>query len=291
MEKENKEISEKELARRSKISASMQGKNKAPKSEETKRKMSLAKLGKKLPSPDADKDRRRSKEVSEKKSKAMKGKKLNFKDPEKRSKNLSAALKGRKCPNKGKKQNPAWLSNRAKSISKAKTGVKLSEDAKTVRNLKCYSTRKKNNTLGSTKNKAEIKLQNFLTNIFNSKDVEYTYSSTYYPFHCDFYIYSLDLYIELHANPRHGYHPFNPEDEQDLKELERLKNSDKSWDKQILVQWPDLDVRKWDIAIKNNLNIIIIYPHSKETNKIYFNNPNNKPEINELINKLSMFYS
>ena len=271
-----------------KISKGMQGKNKSPKSEETKLKMSLGKKGK--PRPDL-KGKPQTEETKHKKSVAMQGKKLIFKDPDERSRKLSVALKGKECPNKGKKQSTDWVNKRAQSTSKSKTGQKLSEETKKKRNLKYYETSKKNHTLGKIKTKAEIKLHNYLISILEEKDIIYQYSSDLYPFKCDFYIKSLDLYIELNANPRHGSHPFNPNNPEDIEELNRLKNDNSSWSKQILVQWPDLDVRKWNLAIKNNLNILVIYSHSKETNKIYFNLNNNTPELIDIINKISMIYS
>lgn len=304
----NLNIDEKELARRAKIgdknrgkkhgpkpqyvkdkiSKGMQGKNKSPKSEETKLKMSLGKKGK--PRPDL-KGKPQTEETKHKKSVAMQGKKLIFKDPDERSRKLSIALKGKECPNKGKKQSTDWVNKRAQGTSKSKTGQKLSEETRLERNLKYYETSKKNHTLGKVKTKAEIKLHNYLIELFGIDDIEYQYSSNLYPFKCDFYVKHLDLYIELNANPRHGSHPFNPNDPKDIEELNRLKNNNSSWSKQILVQWPDLDVRKWNLAIKNNLNILVIYSHSKETNKTYFNINNDNPMLLEAINKISMIYS
>lgn len=92
------------------------------------------------------------------------------------------------------------------------------------------------------------------------------YKSELYPFNCDFYIPSLDLYIEYNGSHYHHYHPFDINDDNDLNELNRLKekaensnahkNGKKSQYDNIIYTWTILDSKKRNIAQQNNLNYI-----------------------------------
>lgn len=92
------------------------------------------------------------------------------------------------------------------------------------------------------------------------------YKSDLYPYNCDFYIPSLNLYIEYNGSHYHHYHPFNINDDNDLNELNRLKekaensnahkNGKKSQYDNIIYTWTILDVKKRNIAQQNNLNYI-----------------------------------
>lgn len=92
------------------------------------------------------------------------------------------------------------------------------------------------------------------------------YKSELYPFNCDFYIPSLDLYIEYNGSHYHHYHPFDINDNNDINELNRLKekaensnahkNGKKSQYDNIIYTWTILDLKKRNIAQQNNLNYI-----------------------------------
>lgn len=92
------------------------------------------------------------------------------------------------------------------------------------------------------------------------------YKSELYPFNCDFYIPSLDLYIEYNGSHYHHYHPFDVNDDNDINELNRLKekannsnahkNGKKSQYDNIIYTWTILDLKKRNIAQQNNLNYI-----------------------------------
>ena len=92
------------------------------------------------------------------------------------------------------------------------------------------------------------------------------YKSDLYPYNCDFYIPSLDLYIEYNGSHYHHYHPFNINDDNDINELNRLKekaensnahkNGKKSQYDNIIYTWTILDLKKRNIAQQNNLNYI-----------------------------------
>jgi hypothetical protein len=82
-----------------------------------------------------------------------------------------------------------------------------------------------------------------------------------YPFNCDFYIKSINTYIELNALWTHGGHFFNPDNEDDIKELknrsELAKNS--QYYRNSINVWTIDDIKKRDTAVANNLNYIVFW--------------------------------
>ena len=130
---------------------------------------------------------------------------------------------------------------------------------------KQYETQKR---LGYTHNsKVEDCSYNLLCNHFDSNNIiRQYYDKKRYPFKCDFYIKSLDLFIECHYGYRHCYEPFNENNPEHLKRLEELKekaathkNPNNNNYLQCIYQWTDLDVRKRQCAIENNLNWLCFY--------------------------------
>ena len=127
---------------------------------------------------------------------------------------------------------------------------------------------KRNNTLKLHNNYCKSKYENECYEILKSKypDIKRQYRSKLYPFNCDFYIPSLDLYIEYQGSQFHNKHPFDQNNNDDLVELENLKikdnnsirtkNGKKSQYSNIIYVWTNLDVRKRNLAKQNNLNFI-----------------------------------
>ena len=122
--------------------------------------------------------------------------------------------------------------------------------------LKEYQTKKKNNSFN--KSEQEDKIYNYLLSKFNKNDIIRQYRSTLYPFNCDFYIKSLDLYIEYHGTWTHGNKPFKHSVE-DLEKLKRLKNKNSKYYNNVIYTWSNLDIRKLNIFKKNKLNYKIFY--------------------------------
>ena len=88
-------------------------------------------------------------------------------------------------------------------------------------------------------------------------DVVYQYRSELYPFDCDFYIPSLNLYVEFQGHWTHGSKPFEGTEE-DLAEFGKWKQkalTSKFYQTAIYV-WTELDVKKRQLARKNELNWI-----------------------------------
>ena len=107
--------------------------------------------------------------------------------------------------------------------------------------------------------KPENKILDILLNKYN--DTCYQYSSDLYPFHCDFYIPSLNLYIEYNGSWTHGKHPFNKDNEDDIEILNnwKIKSETSKFYKSAIETWTIRDVNKRNLAYKNKLNFIEIW--------------------------------
>lgn len=77
------------------------------------------------------------------------------------------------------------------------------------------------------------------------------YMSHEYPWLCDFYIPSLDLYIEYQGFPTHGGHPYDPNNQKDQIVAEQLKQKFKT--NKVFTK---TDPEKRAKAKENNLNYI-----------------------------------
>lgn len=129
--------------------------------------------------------------------------------------------------------------------------------------FKRFETMRKNGTLGHNQDTAaEKEYLNELLKLYSLDDIEHPYiDKKRYPFKCDFYIKSQDLFIEVHGNWTHGGRPFDESDPDCLAQLEVWKEKAKTSDyyKNAIYTWTDLDVRKLQIATTNNLNFKVIY--------------------------------
>lgn len=101
----------------------------------------------------------------------------------------------------------------------------------------------------------------YLIDTYGKEDVVRQYRDARYPFNCDFYIKSLDLFIELQGTWLHNDHPFNPNNEEDLKILAEWaeKAQTSKFYKQALYVWTVSDPLKIKTAKQNNLNIQFLY--------------------------------
>lgn len=123
------------------------------------------------------------------------------------------------------------------------------------------------NQISCNTSKAENDYYLYLKTLFNEDDIIRWYTGdSRYPFECDFYIKSKDLFIECNFYPSHGSHPFNPNNKEDIDLVKKLKSSDKKWDKMILETWYRRDRYKLKIAKENNLHYITIYNPKEQLN-------------------------
>ena len=124
---------------------------------------------------------------------------------------------------------------------------------------KVYQTKKRNGTLNTSK--PEDKLFETIKTKF--PDVKRQYRDSRYPFSCDFYIPSQDLFIEYQGNWTHGGHPFNPNDKDDLNKVSlwkqksqetNFKGKTKDYYANAIKVWTESDPLKRETALKNKLN-------------------------------------
>lgn len=126
---------------------------------------------------------------------------------------------------------------------------------------KANNTKKKNKS-NSKDSKDERKIFEMLNTKFKDVDWQH-YDKQRYPFRCDFYIQELDLFIEYQGHQGHGKHPFNPNNDLDIQKVEewKLKSEEinykgekKKQYRDYIKTWTIRDVKKREIAKKNNLN-------------------------------------
>ena len=117
---------------------------------------------------------------------------------------------------------------------------------------KILNTKKKNKTFNTSKPEKELGAK--LKELYS--DLKTQYKSKEYPFACDFYIPSLDLYIEYNGSWTHGNHFFDENNQDDLDTLKLWRSKDTEYYNNAIMVWTIKDVQKLETAIKNNLNYI-----------------------------------
>ena len=136
-------------------------------------------------------------------------------------------------------------------------GVKNPLQCKEIKE-KQVATMRLNNSY--KKSKIEEEVFSFLIKKFGVEDVVRQYDSDQrYPFSCDCYVKSIDLFIEVNAHPSHGTHPFDPNNKDDIRLLGELESCGTPWSNMIVDVWSVRDVKKFSFATKNNLNYLVIY--------------------------------
>lgn len=125
---------------------------------------------------------------------------------------------------------------------------------------KCIDTKKRNGTINDSQ--PERDLYALLCDKFGEDDVDVQYWSKRYPYKCDFYIKSLDCFIELNAYWMHGNHWFDINNDADLEKLQlwlnKVDEGKESYERAIYV-WSENDPEKLRTAIKNNLNYVVFW--------------------------------
>ena len=82
---------------------------------------------------------------------------------------------------------------------------------------KCIQTKKKNHSFNTSLPEELYYVK--LVETYGIENIIRQYSDERYPFMCDFYIKSIDQFIELNLHWSHGYHKF---DKNNLKDIEKL---------------------------------------------------------------------
>lgn len=141
------------------------------------------------------------------------------------------------------------------SWSKTNEFKKFMHKHKDEINNKRIKTKIKNGTLNTSYE--EQRLYDILKQTY--PDVKPQYKSNEYPFYCDFYIPSQNLYIEYQGYPTHGDKPFENSDE-DQKKINEWKS--KGYDGWIY-DWTQRDIKKRNCAKKHNLRWIEFFHYDE----------------------------
>ena len=177
--------------------------------------------------------------------------------------------------NRPKAENTCLIRYNNKTFLGSKNHLDLYKNPEFVKNVqyKKYQTRKKNNSF----NDSDPEDKCYLRLLTKFPDAIHHYSTdNRYPFECDYYIPSLDLFIECHFSQFHQGRHFNINSKYDWIKLlclelnalriNKSENNRKNQYENMIYTWADLDVRKLEALKKNNLNYKIFYLE-KEFNK------------------------
>lgn len=137
-------------------------------------------------------------------------------------------------------------------------------------NLTLNKNETNNKNLIINRSKQEENIFNLLLEKYDINDIIRQYSSNLYPFKCDFYIKSLDLYIECNFHWIHNTHWFDKNDPKDKKILKEWKKKAKTSDyyKKAIETWTIRDINKKNILENNNLNYLVFWDYNDSINYI-----------------------
>lgn len=150
-----------------------------------------------------------------------------------------------------------------------KYGVANSVQLPEIRD-KIFESRRKNHTLNTSV--PEQVLHKMLVDYFGEDDVmSNVIVDNRYPYHVDFYIKSLDLFIELNGDICHNNHWFDNANPRDLQILqswrenaERIEKSTGKTSKytKYIKTWTQTDIEKREAARKNKLHYLVFWDGS-----------------------------
>jgi len=124
---------------------------------------------------------------------------------------------------------------------------------------KVIKTKTENNSFNTSK--PEDRYYQYLVQKYGRDHVFRQYKDNRYPFSCDFYIDSEDLFIELNLHWTHGGHLYNSENLEDniILDIWKEKAEQSEFFKNAIHIWTVKDVEKYNTFIKNKLNFKIYY--------------------------------
>lgn len=123
---------------------------------------------------------------------------------------------------------------------------------------KIQKTKRVNKTFNTSK--PEEDYYEYLCSVYGEADVYRQYKDSRYPYNCDFYIKSEDLFIELNLFPSHYVEPFDSANPEHVALLRKCKEYPDNWmDTKMAAVWGETDIEKYECARKNNLKYLRIY--------------------------------
>ena len=120
---------------------------------------------------------------------------------------------------------------------------------------KAYQTKIANGTTRESKSENDFYRKLLFLGYKEEEIKRHYHTDSRYPFDCDFYIESQDLFIEYQGHQTHGDEPFDQNNENHILILNKL--IDAGYD---MSTWTKRDPRKLKIAIDNKIKLLLIYP-------------------------------
>lgn len=188
-------------------------------------------------------------------SKTTKGKKKSAEH----AKHISEGLTGKIIPEEVRQK-----------ISNTLKGKPIPTEILKIRQEKEYATKLLRGTFNSSK--SESLYYNQLINLFDQNEVIKQYNlDNRYPFAVDFFIKSMDIFIECNFHQSHYKHPFNPNSMDDVNYLQKIiskqnyyTSKDGKQKKNSYFKFEEVfskkDPQKLNVALTNKLNYVLIYP-------------------------------
>lgn len=136
---------------------------------------------------------------------------------------------------------------------------------------KSYQTKRERGTFNSSKPEEDLYVA--LVNQFGKDDVLQQYNlDERYPFNCDFYIKSRDMFIELNGYWSHGGHWFDKQNPCDINNLDKWSklSSEHPLYASCIKTWINSDVKKRNTACTNNLNYVVFWNPSLDDAMLWF---------------------
>lgn len=136
--------------------------------------------------------------------------------------------------------------------------------------IKEYNTKLKNKSFKGKTSNEENTVFIILSNKFGENDIVRPYIDERYKnpktnrfYECDFYIKSLDLFIEYQGYWTHGPHPFNEKSYEDIEILNNIINKAKHSTKykDAIITWTERDVIKRNVAKENKIKYLELWPY------------------------------
>lgn len=123
---------------------------------------------------------------------------------------------------------------------------------------KAYRTKKLNGTFNTSR--PEEILYVLLCEKYGSENVKRQYKDLErYPYLCDFYVVTDDLFIELNASWTHGGHWFDNNNQEDVIKLESWKSKGGPYYMSAVRMWSERDPAKRDCAERNHINYLVFW--------------------------------
>ena len=146
----------------------------------------------------------------------------------------------------------ADVQNKIKQTNLQRYGVENPSQLPKIQD-KINTTKRLNHTFSTSK------IEDMFDAYLNERGIQHVrqYKSTLYPFCCDFYLPTYDLYIEIQASWTHGGHPYDTE--RDAERLEYWRSKHARYYDTAIETWTRRDVKKRETAKLNNLNYLEIF--------------------------------